>query len=154
MAEVLKHYASLHMHSTHSDGVYTPKELVEVGRAEGDLALYSRAEEESRGVAEGVKQQEQKIVTERGDDGGDDESPDRDLKKSETCRLEPLSLYHHTGLQRLDGYLHDLCRANHEANQNRVYRPESFYNCRHNYLLYMLAPRRAGIFLYSTLIVA
>ena len=39
MAEVLKHYASLHMHSTHSDGVYTPKELVEVGRAEGYRAL-------------------------------------------------------------------------------------------------------------------
>ena len=39
MAEVLKHYASLHMQSTHSDGVYTPKELVEVGRAEGYRAL-------------------------------------------------------------------------------------------------------------------
>ena len=35
MAKVLKHYASLHMHSTHSDGVYTPKELVEMTRVFG-----------------------------------------------------------------------------------------------------------------------
>ena len=39
MAEILKLYASLHMHSTHSDGVYTPKELVEIGKAEGYRAL-------------------------------------------------------------------------------------------------------------------
>ena len=32
MAEILKLYASLHMHSTHSDGVYTPKELVEIAK--------------------------------------------------------------------------------------------------------------------------
>ena len=39
MAEILKLYASLHMHSTHSDGVYTPKELVEIGKKEGYKAL-------------------------------------------------------------------------------------------------------------------
>ena len=39
MAEILKLYASLHMHSTHSDGVYTPAELAEVGKNEGYGAL-------------------------------------------------------------------------------------------------------------------
>jgi predicted metal-dependent phosphoesterase TrpH len=39
MAKILKQYASLHMHSTHSDGVYTPKELVEIGKNEGYKAL-------------------------------------------------------------------------------------------------------------------
>ena len=39
MSRILKQYASLHMHSTHSDGVYSPKELVEVGYKEGYKAL-------------------------------------------------------------------------------------------------------------------
>ena len=39
MAEVMKVYAGLHMHSTHSDGVYTPAELARIGREEGYRAL-------------------------------------------------------------------------------------------------------------------
>ena len=39
MYNYLKQYASLHMHSTHSDGVYSPKELVEIGKKEGYKAL-------------------------------------------------------------------------------------------------------------------
>ncbi len=39
MATILKQYASLHMHSTHSDGVYTPEELARVGADEGFGAL-------------------------------------------------------------------------------------------------------------------
>ncbi len=39
MAEVMKVYASLHAHSIHSDGVYTPAELAEVGKNEGYSAL-------------------------------------------------------------------------------------------------------------------
>ena len=39
MSELLKLYASLHLHSTHSDGVYTPAELAEVGKNEGYGAL-------------------------------------------------------------------------------------------------------------------
>ena len=39
MSEVLTHYASLHMHSTHSDGVYSPEELARVGADEGFRAL-------------------------------------------------------------------------------------------------------------------
>jgi len=35
----LKIYANLHTHSTHSDGVYTPEELVKVAKAEGYGAL-------------------------------------------------------------------------------------------------------------------
>ena len=35
MSRLLKHYASLHSHSTHSDGVYTPTELAEVAKNEG-----------------------------------------------------------------------------------------------------------------------
>ena len=32
-------YANLHMHSTHSDGVYSPAELVAIAKAEGYKAL-------------------------------------------------------------------------------------------------------------------
>ena len=39
MSELLKLYASLHSHSVHSDGVYTPAELAEVGKNEGYGAL-------------------------------------------------------------------------------------------------------------------
>ncbi len=39
MAEVMKVYASLHAHSTHSDGVYSPEELAQIGQAEGYRAL-------------------------------------------------------------------------------------------------------------------
>ena len=39
MAEIIKHYASMHMHSTHSDGVYTPKQLVDIAKKEGLSAL-------------------------------------------------------------------------------------------------------------------
>ena len=39
MAKVMNVYASLHMHSTHSDGVYAPKELVKVGFDEGYKAI-------------------------------------------------------------------------------------------------------------------
>ena len=39
MAEIMKLYASLHAHSTHSDGVYTPAELAKVGYDEGYRAL-------------------------------------------------------------------------------------------------------------------
>ena len=39
MAELMKHYANLHSHSTHSDGVYTPEELVKVAYDEGYKAL-------------------------------------------------------------------------------------------------------------------
>ena len=39
MSEVMKVYASLHAHSTHSDGVYTPKELVRVAKDEGYGAM-------------------------------------------------------------------------------------------------------------------
>lgn len=39
MAKLLKHYASMHAHSTHSDGIYTPEELARVGHEEGYKAL-------------------------------------------------------------------------------------------------------------------
>ncbi len=39
MSSLLKIYASLHMHSTHSDGVYTPRELVKIAKNEGYHAL-------------------------------------------------------------------------------------------------------------------
>ena len=39
MGKLLKHYASLHSHSTHSDGVYTPAELVRVAKEEGYHAI-------------------------------------------------------------------------------------------------------------------
>ena len=39
MAEVMKQYANLHTHSTHSDGAYTPRELVDIARKEGYRAL-------------------------------------------------------------------------------------------------------------------
>lgn len=39
MAEVMKVYASLHAHSTHSDGVYTPAELARVAKDEGYSAM-------------------------------------------------------------------------------------------------------------------
>ena len=39
MSEVMKVYASLHAHSTHSDGVYTPAELVKVAKEEGYGAM-------------------------------------------------------------------------------------------------------------------
>ena len=35
MSEVMKVYACLHSHSTHSDGVYTPEELARVAKEEG-----------------------------------------------------------------------------------------------------------------------
>ena len=39
MSKLLKLYASLHSHSTHSDGVYTPAELVRVAKDEGYKAI-------------------------------------------------------------------------------------------------------------------
>lgn len=39
MSEIMKLYASLHAHSTHSDGVYTPSELVRVAKDEGYAAV-------------------------------------------------------------------------------------------------------------------
>ena len=39
MAEVMKVYANLHTHSTHSDGVYSPVELAEEGLKEGYRAI-------------------------------------------------------------------------------------------------------------------
>ncbi len=39
MTEVMKVYASLHAHSTHSDGVYSPDELAQIGKEEGYCAL-------------------------------------------------------------------------------------------------------------------
>ena len=39
MSEVMKVYASLHAHSTHSDGVYTPAELVKIAKDEGYKAM-------------------------------------------------------------------------------------------------------------------
>lgn len=39
MADVMKVYGSLHAHSTHSDGIYSPKELARVGFEEGYGAL-------------------------------------------------------------------------------------------------------------------
>lgn len=39
MSEVMQVYASLHAHSTHSDGVYTPAELVKVAKDEGYKAM-------------------------------------------------------------------------------------------------------------------
>ena len=39
MSNVMKVYACLHMHSTHSDGAYTPDELARVGDDEGYRAL-------------------------------------------------------------------------------------------------------------------
>ena len=35
----MKQYANLHLHSTHSDGVYTPAELVRIAKDEGYRAL-------------------------------------------------------------------------------------------------------------------
>ena len=39
MAEFLKHYANLHLHSTHSDGRYSPEELARLGKELGFGAL-------------------------------------------------------------------------------------------------------------------
>ena len=39
MADVMKIYAGLHAHSTHSDGVYSPEELAQIGYEEGYRAL-------------------------------------------------------------------------------------------------------------------
>ena len=39
MAEVMKVYANVHTHTTQSDGIYTPKEMVEVAMNEGYRAL-------------------------------------------------------------------------------------------------------------------
>ena len=39
MARLLQHYASMHAHSIHSDGIYTPEQLAEVGYREGFKAL-------------------------------------------------------------------------------------------------------------------
>lgn len=39
MAEVMKVYANLHSHTTHSDGVFTPEELVKVAHDEGYRAI-------------------------------------------------------------------------------------------------------------------
>ena len=39
MAKVMRQYACLHSHSTHSDGVYTPEELVKIASDEGYGAL-------------------------------------------------------------------------------------------------------------------
>jgi predicted metal-dependent phosphoesterase TrpH len=56
MAKILKQYASLHMHSTHSDGVYTPKELVEIGKAEGYRALALTDHDTVTGNAEVIEE--------------------------------------------------------------------------------------------------
>ena len=39
MAEVMKVYANFHTHTTHSDGVYTPREIAEMAAKEGYRAL-------------------------------------------------------------------------------------------------------------------
>lgn len=39
MATIMKQYANLHIHSTHSDGVYTPERIVEIAIDEGYRAL-------------------------------------------------------------------------------------------------------------------
>ena len=39
MAEILKHYANLHMHSTHSDGFYSPDELARLAKKIGYGAI-------------------------------------------------------------------------------------------------------------------
>ena len=39
MTNIPKQYACLHLHSTHSDGVYTPRELAEIARDEGYGAI-------------------------------------------------------------------------------------------------------------------
>lgn len=56
MIESLKLYASLHMHSTHSDGVYTPKELVAVGKDEGYRALALTDHDTVTGNAEVIEE--------------------------------------------------------------------------------------------------
>ena len=39
MAELLKHYANLHLHSIHSDGRYTPEELARIAKELGFGAI-------------------------------------------------------------------------------------------------------------------
>ena len=39
MADVMKQYANLHTHTTHSDGAYTPRQLVDIAWEEGYRAL-------------------------------------------------------------------------------------------------------------------
>ena len=39
MAELMKVYANLHAHSTHSDGIYTPAQLAQVAYDEGYKAF-------------------------------------------------------------------------------------------------------------------
>ena len=56
MSKILRHYASLHMHSTHSDGVYSPKELVEIGKNEGYKALVLTDHDTVTGCAEVVEE--------------------------------------------------------------------------------------------------
>ena len=66
--------------------------------SEGDLALKCRAKEKSCRIARTIKCKEEQVVPQRADNGRNSNSPYRALQKSEPCRLEPLSLYHHTGL--------------------------------------------------------
>ena len=55
MANIMKLYASLHAHSTHSDGVYTPEELVRIGAEEGYKALVLTDHDTVTGTSEMMK---------------------------------------------------------------------------------------------------
>jgi predicted metal-dependent phosphoesterase TrpH len=55
MAEVMKVFASLHAHSTHSDGVYSPRELARVGKEEGYGALVLTDHDTITGTSEMIE---------------------------------------------------------------------------------------------------
>ena len=77
-------------------GAFVRGDELQVGGAQGDLALQGGAQEETRGVADAVEHQQEQIVTESPDEGGDDQTPDGTLDKAQARGLEAL------------GYIEDL----------------------------------------------
>ena len=95
--------------------------------------LLSRAQEQTRGVAHAGESQEQEVVAQAPDEGGDDETPNGALQKAQPRRLEALSLDHHAGFEGLNGDLNDLGGADQQANQDGGYPPQGFQKFRHGY---------------------
>ena len=95
---------------------------LQVGGTQGDLALQGGAEEQACGVACAVEDQEQEVVAQGADEGGDDQTPDGTLDKAEACGLEALTLDHHAGLEGLNADLNDLRHTHQQANHDGGHR--------------------------------
>ena len=107
-------------------GALVGGDQLQVGGTQGDLALQGGAQEQACGVACAVEDQEQEVIAQGADEGGDDQTPDGAFDKAQTRGLEALALDHHTGLEGLDGDLHDLGGADQEADENGGYGAEGF----------------------------